>query len=332
MGPSRFVDNDDTVDGRFVHRYAEKPAGSAPAPGEDNDIAWVARSVPLSSPRLALVARLDIIDAGEGRVRPLERKRGRAPGNPQRSWEPERIQLCAQGLLLRDNGYPCDDGVRRDTRTSWLTVTTAPAPLAARPGGARPFPLDEQGAVIGRDGGRVEVRRKGELLAAVRPGGACCWPPPWPCDHAGPSLRDRPCASRSVLLVSELVFSPVPAAPTVAQLLVLLAEWDTLSTPMCARSVMGSCHVPQAFVWPCWCRRGRPSCTEACCPSGASQTARARRTSRTAMTAANASRTAGYGVSGSVAPGGEPNAAAHPSPEPSCRFCSASGCGPVAAG
>ena len=42
---------------------------------------------------------------------PVETKRGRVPNNEERSYEPERIQLMAQGLLLREQGYQCDHGV-----------------------------------------------------------------------------------------------------------------------------------------------------------------------------------------------------------------------------
>ncbi|HOI54067.1 MAG TPA: CRISPR-associated endonuclease Cas1, partial [Phycisphaerae bacterium] len=42
---------------------------------------------------------------------PVETKRGRVPDNPERSWEPERVQLMVQGLLLREHGYRCDHGV-----------------------------------------------------------------------------------------------------------------------------------------------------------------------------------------------------------------------------
>ncbi|MCC7409724.1 MAG: CRISPR-associated endonuclease Cas1 [Phycisphaeraceae bacterium] len=42
---------------------------------------------------------------------PVETKRGRVPNNPERSYEPERVQLMAQGLLLREHGYHCDHGV-----------------------------------------------------------------------------------------------------------------------------------------------------------------------------------------------------------------------------
>ncbi len=44
-------------------------------------------------------------------VVPVEYKRGCVPDNDQRSWEPERVQLCVAGLILRENGYRCDKGV-----------------------------------------------------------------------------------------------------------------------------------------------------------------------------------------------------------------------------
>ena len=42
---------------------------------------------------------------------PVETKRGRVPENAERSWEPERVQLMGQGLLLREAGYRCDHGL-----------------------------------------------------------------------------------------------------------------------------------------------------------------------------------------------------------------------------
>ena len=37
--------------------------------------------------------------------------RGRVPRTPERSWEPERVQLMAQGLLLREHGYRTNHGM-----------------------------------------------------------------------------------------------------------------------------------------------------------------------------------------------------------------------------
>jgi len=71
----------------------------------------ISRSVPLSSDALGLTAKLDLVSSDCSEAVPVETKRGRVPNNPERSWEPERVQLMAQGLLLRDAGYACDHGV-----------------------------------------------------------------------------------------------------------------------------------------------------------------------------------------------------------------------------
>jgi len=54
---------------------------------------------------------MDLVE-GEGRdVTPVDYKRGKLPDIPGRVWEPERVQICAQALVLRENGYRCDSGV-----------------------------------------------------------------------------------------------------------------------------------------------------------------------------------------------------------------------------
>lgn len=103
-------DNEHTVEGARVHARVEAEAGRLPSP-EDvaPDARFVARGLLLSSERLGLIARMDIVEGDGGRVRPVDYKKG-APG-PHGPWEPERVQLCVQGLVLRDNGYQCDEGV-----------------------------------------------------------------------------------------------------------------------------------------------------------------------------------------------------------------------------
>ncbi|MEX2553299.1 MAG: CRISPR-associated endonuclease Cas1 [Actinomycetota bacterium] len=106
---ARFADNPDTVEGRFVHRAVDKESGRAPLPDEGELRA--ARSVHVSSLTHGLVARIDLVEGDAGAVRPVETKKGHPPDNPEQSWEPERIQLCVHGLLLRDAGYRCEEGV-----------------------------------------------------------------------------------------------------------------------------------------------------------------------------------------------------------------------------
>lgn len=113
---SQFADSDDVVDGRFRHRVVDVPTGSAPLPGEGE--VRVARSLRLSSDTLGLVAVVDMVEDGGDQsddefgqeVHPVDVKRGRPAPTPERAWEPERVQLCVQGLLLREAGYRCRSG------------------------------------------------------------------------------------------------------------------------------------------------------------------------------------------------------------------------------
>ena len=106
-------DNADTVDGRYAHRRvdvetaSDVPAGDA-AP-EDRTL--TARSVLLSSEELGAIARTDLLEIEGRRATPVDYKRGSVPPTESRAYDPERVQLCVQGLILRDNGYECDAGV-----------------------------------------------------------------------------------------------------------------------------------------------------------------------------------------------------------------------------
>lgn len=107
---SRFADNPDTVEGRWRHRVVDQEGGRAPLPDDEGELK-VARSLMLSSASLGLVAKADLVEGGaEGEVIPVDYKKGSPPDNPERSWEPERMQLCVVGLLLRDAGYTCTHG------------------------------------------------------------------------------------------------------------------------------------------------------------------------------------------------------------------------------
>jgi CRISPR-associated protein Cas1 len=108
-----FADSADTVDGRHQHRRVDKESGDLPPADrmpEEHDILH-ARSLYLSAPRIGLVARIDLVEAQDGKVTPIDYKRGEAPDVAEGAWEPERVQVCAQGLILEDNGYPCEGGV-----------------------------------------------------------------------------------------------------------------------------------------------------------------------------------------------------------------------------
>jgi CRISPR-associated protein Cas1 len=100
-----FADNADTVEGRYHHRRVDAERGALPGADELEGGTFHARSVELSAPRLGLIARIDLIEADGEVVTPIDYKRGRAPEVPEGAWEPERVQLCAQALVLEENGY-----------------------------------------------------------------------------------------------------------------------------------------------------------------------------------------------------------------------------------
>lgn len=137
-----FEDNLDTMEGTFGHRRVD--AGDAkeiPAPDVirsdaadttpeaprskpslapdeakpenfiDPAVRIHARSVMLSAEREGLLARIDLLEVDGMKATPVDYKRGSIPDVPERAWEPERVQLCVQGLILRENGFESTEGV-----------------------------------------------------------------------------------------------------------------------------------------------------------------------------------------------------------------------------
>jgi len=107
----RWADNVYTEHGREVHRRVDAVDDPLPAPTGGDEPPAVGRSVTLGSETLGLLAKLDLVEVDGSVATPVETKRGKVPDNAERSWEPERVQLMAQGLLLREHGLACDVGV-----------------------------------------------------------------------------------------------------------------------------------------------------------------------------------------------------------------------------
>lgn len=110
----RWEDNTFTLEGKEAHRRVDREDHLLPDPSQSDDSdepPHIARSVSLDSATLGLTAKLDLVESTATEAIPVDTKRGRVPRNAERSWEPERVQLMAQGLLLREHGYECTEGV-----------------------------------------------------------------------------------------------------------------------------------------------------------------------------------------------------------------------------
>lgn len=121
-----FADNLEVREGRFGHRRVDKPSrAELPEPngdGKDQDGAPASdkdaepetihsRSLMLSAPGEGLIAKIDLVDITAANAIPVDYKRGKVPDVPGGAWEPEQVQLCVQGLILRENGYHCEGGI-----------------------------------------------------------------------------------------------------------------------------------------------------------------------------------------------------------------------------
>jgi len=108
----QWAENADTVEGARVHARVDQGGGALPAPDNPDSLAdpFTARSVELSAPRLGIIAKLDMIEGEDGVVTPIDYKKGKRPHVKAGAYDPERVQLCAQALILEENGYTVSEG------------------------------------------------------------------------------------------------------------------------------------------------------------------------------------------------------------------------------
>ncbi len=109
-----WADTEDTVRGQQVHARADTPAGNLPdaeslTTEEAEDISTRVRALTLSSDRLGIIAKIDMLDVTDGAVSVIDIKKGKRPHVARSAYEPERIQVCLQAMILEDNGYRVQD-------------------------------------------------------------------------------------------------------------------------------------------------------------------------------------------------------------------------------
>ena len=108
-----FVHNEHTAAGAAEHKRVDKEGGSAPAPDTETEAPVVVRSISLSSDSHRVLAKLDLAEFSGGRAVPVDYKHGppaKGDDGPE-AWPSDRVQLGVQALVLRANGYACDEGV-----------------------------------------------------------------------------------------------------------------------------------------------------------------------------------------------------------------------------
>ena len=107
-----FADSVDTVEGSIQHRRVDAKATALPDAGELAQSIH-ARSVTLASERLRVIAKMDLVEVEGGVVTPVDYKHGHPRDGAEglELWPSDRAQLAVQGIVLRENGYRCEEGV-----------------------------------------------------------------------------------------------------------------------------------------------------------------------------------------------------------------------------
>jgi CRISPR-associated protein Cas1 len=102
-----FVECEGTLQGRSLHRRLEMEPQNLSELGLEP---VHAREISLFAPKVGITCRIDLL-VGDGKTAiPVEYKNGKAPDIPDGAFEPDRVQVCAQGLVLRENGFVCREG------------------------------------------------------------------------------------------------------------------------------------------------------------------------------------------------------------------------------
>ncbi|NLX46604.1 MAG: CRISPR-associated endonuclease Cas1 [Euryarchaeota archaeon] len=97
-------DSNDTEEGNYTHRRVDREKGKV---GEER---FEATSVSMESREEGISCRMDLLRGDDGEAIPVDYKKGDAPDLPEGAWEADRVQLCAQVIVIRANGMACRGG------------------------------------------------------------------------------------------------------------------------------------------------------------------------------------------------------------------------------
>ncbi len=108
-----FRESADTQEGSGQHKRVDREGSQLPAASDLGEESIHSRSITLSSETHRLVAKMDLIEVDNGLVTPVDYKHGKPRETPEgiTLWPADRVQLAVQGIVLRENGYRCDEGI-----------------------------------------------------------------------------------------------------------------------------------------------------------------------------------------------------------------------------
>lgn len=181
-----FAESADTVEGKIRHARVDAGTGALPNPAESapGEIK-TGRSVTLASETHKVIAKMDLIEVEGDTATPVDYKRGRPKEGDGglEAWPADRAQIAVQGLILRENGYRCEEGVlwyaetRQKVRVPLTeaelreTVAAIEGAWRMARGGERPAPLTDSPKCTGCSLNGICLPDETKLLAALEGAG-----------------------------------------------------------------------------------------------------------------------------------------------------------------
>lgn len=111
-----FVHNRETIEGSIRHTRVDEKTDDLPSPEKlaETDRKVRSRSVSMASDAYGIVAKMDLVEADGQYVIPVDYKRGgpcETEDGELTAWDADQTQMAVQAIILRDNGYSCDEAV-----------------------------------------------------------------------------------------------------------------------------------------------------------------------------------------------------------------------------
>lgn len=132
-----FAHNRETIEGSIRHTRVDEKTDDLPSPEElaESDRKVRSRSVSMASDTYGIVAKMDLVESDGQLVVPVDYKRGRPcemEDGELTAWDADQTQMAVQALILRDNGYTCDEAVVYYATTKQRVRTAIDGPLIER--------------------------------------------------------------------------------------------------------------------------------------------------------------------------------------------------------
>ena len=106
-----WADSADTAQGRRVHKRVDQEQGRLPEISDKKSKKLLKiRSVTMSSEKLGIIAKMDVVESDGRTATPVDYKKSKRPHIAASAYQPERVQVCAQAMILEDNGYLVEEG------------------------------------------------------------------------------------------------------------------------------------------------------------------------------------------------------------------------------